>query len=58
MLTENWFAVGYACKDYTIPKNKIGLYNAKECSHYHTIALISHASKGMLKSFKLGFNIT
>ena len=22
--------------------------NAKECSNYHTIALISHASKGML----------
>ena len=24
--------------------------NAKECSNYHTIALISHASKVMLKS--------
>ena len=24
--------------------------------NYHTIALISHASKEMLKSFKLGFN--
>ena len=23
--------------------------NAKECSHYHTIALISHAIKVMLK---------
>ena len=23
--------------------------NVKECSNYHTIALISHASKGMLK---------
>ena len=23
--------------------------NAKECSNYHAIALISHASKGMLK---------
>ena len=23
--------------------------NAKECSNYHTIALITHASKGMLK---------
>ena len=23
--------------------------NAKECSNYHTIALISHVSKGMLK---------
>ena len=30
--------------------------SAKECSNYHTIALISHASKEMLKSFKLGFN--
>ena len=30
-----------------IPIPKKG--NAKECSDYHTIALISHASKGMLK---------
>ena len=30
--------------------------NAKECSNYHTIALISHASKVMLKFSKLGFN--
>ena len=30
-----------------IPIPKIG--NAKECSNYHTIALISHASKVMLK---------
>ena len=30
-----------------IPIPKKG--NAKECSNYHTIALISHASKGMLK---------
>ena len=30
--------------------------NAKECSNYCTGALISHASKVMLKSFKLGFN--
>ena len=29
----------------SIPKNN----NAKECSNYHTIALISHASKVMLK---------
>ena len=29
---------------------------AKERSNYHTIMLISHASKVMLKSFKLGFN--
>ena len=26
--------------------------NAKECSNYHTIALISHASKVMFKIFK------
>ena len=29
--------------------------NAKECSNYHTIALISHASKVMLKFSKPGF---
>ena len=32
--------------------------NAKECSNYHTIALISHASKMTSKSFKLSFNST
>ena len=31
-----------------IPKKS----NAKECSSYHTIALISHASKVMLKIFQ------
>ena len=36
-----------------IPIPKKG--NAKECTTYHTIGLISHASKVMLKSFKLGF---
>ena len=31
--------------------------NVKECSNHHTIALISHASKVMLKILlKLGFN--
>ena len=30
--------------------------NAKECSHYHTIALISHASKVMLRILKPGFS--
>ena len=29
--------------------------NAKECSNYHTIALISHASKIMLKILQTGF---
>ena len=32
--------------------------NAKECSDCHTIALISHASKVMLKIFQLGLNST
>ena len=32
--------------------------NAKECSNYCTIALISHASKVMLKFSKPGFNST
>ena len=30
--------------------------NAKECSNYRTIALLSHASRVMLKFFKPGFN--
>ena len=34
-------------KDVFIPIPKKG--NAKECSNYHTIALISHTSKVMLK---------
>ena len=33
-----------------IPTPKKG--NAKECSNYHTIALISHASKVILKIFQ------
>ena len=33
-----------------IPIPKKG--NAKECSNYHTIALISHASKLMLKTLQ------
>ena len=37
-----------------IPIPKKG--NAKECSNYCTIALISHASKVMLKFSKPGFN--
>ena len=32
--------------------------NAKECSNYLTIALISHASKVMLKILQPGFNST
>ena len=34
-----------------IPKKS----NAKECTNYHTFALISHASKVLLKPFKLGY---
>ena len=36
-----------------IPIPKKG--NAKECSNYHTIAFISHASKGMLKILQARF---
>ena len=39
-----------------IPIPKKG--NAKECSNYHTIALISHASEVMLEILKPGFNST
>ena len=37
-----------------IPRNG----SSKECSNYRTTALISHASKAMLKSFKLDFSST
>ena len=37
-----------------IPIPKKG--NEKECSNYHTVALISHASKVMLKIFRTGFS--
>ena len=39
-----------------IPIPKKG--NDKECSNYHTIALISHTSKVMLKILQAGFNST
>ena len=39
-----------------IPIPKKG--NAKECSNYHRIAFISHASKVMLKFSKPGFSNT
>ena len=39
-----------------IPIPKKG--NAKECSNYYTIALISHASKVMLKILQPGFSNT
>ena len=37
---------------FPIPKKS----NAKECSNYHTIALISHASKVIFKFSKPGFS--
>jgi len=40
-------------KSVFIPIPKKG--NAKECSNYHTIALISHASKVMLKILQARF---
>ena len=43
-------------KSVFIPILKKG--NAKECSNYHTITLISHASKVMLKIPKPGFSNT
>ena len=39
-----------------IPVPKKG--DAKECSNYHTIALISHASKVMGKTLQAGFSNT
>ena len=35
-----------------LPKNS----NAKECSNYHTLALVSHASKVMLKFLQASFS--
>jgi len=43
-------------RSVSIPIPKKG--NVKECSNYHTIALISHASKIMLKLSKTGMNST
>ena len=37
-----------------IPKKR----SSKECSNYWALVLTSHASKVMLKSFKLGFSGT
>ena len=45
-LENSAVATGWV-KSVFIPIPKKG--NAKECSNYHTIALISHASKVMLK---------
>ena len=43
-------------RSFLIPISKKG--NAKECSNYCTVALISHASKIMLKILQPGFNST
>ena len=44
--TQQWPLLGWK-RSFFIPVPKKS--NAKECSNYHTIALISHASKVMLK---------
>ena len=43
--TQQWSQDWKRSQEKIIPKKG----NAKECSNYHTIALISHASKVMLK---------
>ena len=43
--TQQWSHAWKRSVSIPIPKE----VNAKECSNYHTIALISHASKVMLK---------
>ena len=50
--TQQWLQDWKRSVYISIPKKG----NAKECSDYHTFAVISHASKVMLKSFKSGFN--
>ena len=45
-----WFLYQLSHKGSPISKKG----NAKECSNYHTIAPISHASKGMLRDFPGG----
>ena len=52
-LENSAVATGLERSDFIpIPKKS----NAKECSNYHTIAVISHASKVMLKFSKPGFS--
>ena len=52
--TQQWPQDWKSLVFFPIPKKG----NAKECSNYHTIALISHASKVMLEISKPGFNNT
>ena len=49
--TQQWPQDGTRSVFIPIPKKS----NAKECSNYHTIALISHASKALLKIFQARF---
>ena len=53
--TQRW-PQDYQKKSIFIPAPKKS--NATECSNYHTIALISHASKVISKFSKLDFNST
>ena len=46
----------YTIRETSLVSNQKG--NAKECLNYHTIALISHASKVLLKFSKPGFSNT
>ena len=46
-------AVATGLEEVSFHSNPKG--NAKECSTYHTIALISHASKVMIKILQDGF---
>ena len=52
--TQQWLQDWKWSVFISIPKKG----NAKECSNYHTIPLISHASKVMLKFSKPGFSNT
>ena len=49
--TQQWSQDWKRSQEKIIPKKG----NAKECSNYHTIALISHASKVMLKILQARF---
>ena len=50
--TQQWVQDWKRSVFISVPKKS----NAKERSNYHTILLISHASKIILKIFQLGFN--
>ena len=47
--TKQNSSVATGLENFSCHSNPKGKGNAKECSNYHTIALISHASKVMLK---------